>query len=350
MAYPCYVQEGQVTFVERCGKFRKVATPGVHWLVPCIDRMTPPMHLGTLEYPINIETQVKNNVFVTIRGSIRHRVARVSDRFHGPHEQGLSQEELWYNAWYTLSNVNTLLKMSSDEFLRVAVMPYTMDKLFTIKEELSRGLQDRLNADLNLYGRIVTAVTIGDIDPNDTVKKSMNDVYIAEKQKEARLFTAEAESRTALLKAQSTADAQLMAMETERKVALIKADGTAEVNRLTAEAESKTSLLKAQTAAEVTRLEGQAVADRLRYRTEAMRVLLQSEHGETAARFTLLENYITMMEAGAETGRNTYFLSASPGHMASIDQDLHQALLGQMAKRPRDDDTDHEPIAKRART
>ena len=68
------VSTSQVAVITRFGKFLRVAEAGLNWKTPYIDRVAGLVSLRVNQIALTMETETKDNVFVTIPISVQNRV------------------------------------------------------------------------------------------------------------------------------------------------------------------------------------------------------------------------------------------------------------------------------------
>jgi regulator of protease activity HflC (stomatin/prohibitin superfamily) len=68
------VPTGQSAIVQRFGRFQRVATPGLNFKLPLLDRVAVRMNMRVQQLDVEIESKTKDNVFVKIPVSIQYQV------------------------------------------------------------------------------------------------------------------------------------------------------------------------------------------------------------------------------------------------------------------------------------
>eukprot|EP00879_Flechtneria_rotunda_P006342 GHRR01006666.1.p1 GENE.GHRR01006666.1~~GHRR01006666.1.p1 ORF type:complete len:149 (+),score=21.20 GHRR01006666.1:183-629(+) len=69
------VDNGTVGFIERCGRFSRVAQPGINWMNPfCCEEVAGLLSLRVQQLDVACETKTRDNVFVTIVVSVQYQV------------------------------------------------------------------------------------------------------------------------------------------------------------------------------------------------------------------------------------------------------------------------------------
>jgi regulator of protease activity HflC (stomatin/prohibitin superfamily) len=68
------VREATSVVIERLGKFNKIATSGLTFIIPFIDRKAAVINLRVQQLDVTIETKTKDNVFVSLQVSVQFKV------------------------------------------------------------------------------------------------------------------------------------------------------------------------------------------------------------------------------------------------------------------------------------
>ncbi len=64
------VPQQQVYVIELFGKYRRMLTPGLNFIIPIIERVAHKQSMRTRELQVSVETKTQDNVFVTVRVSV----------------------------------------------------------------------------------------------------------------------------------------------------------------------------------------------------------------------------------------------------------------------------------------
>ncbi|HAR55604.1 MAG TPA: SPFH domain-containing protein, partial [Idiomarina baltica] len=75
--------------IELFGKYRRMLTPGLNFIIPIIERVAHKQSMRTRELQVSVETKTQDNVFVTVRVSVQYRV---------------ENKDAVYNAFYQLED------------------------------------------------------------------------------------------------------------------------------------------------------------------------------------------------------------------------------------------------------
>jgi len=236
------VREATRRPVLTCGKFDYFALPGFNLLGPCSGGGTE-LLLALRQSPVNVGTRTKDNVWVTIEVVVHWRVIlgpqdvqkfdkqlEIDLEHHDEEAQisidltTLSPEQLLYRAAFSSEDPLAQISSHTEEYFRICVAQYTMDKLFDLGNSITAGCQALLNKSMNEYGYCIQKVVINAIHPEERVRNAMNDIVASEKErlaqitracadKERRIKNAEAEAEVSRLHGEGIANQRFAIVE-----------------------------------------------------------------------------------------------------------------------------------------
>lgn len=184
------VQNKEAAIVERLGKFHRVSGPGLHFKIPVIDRVLPKrLSMKVEQLEDHIETKTKDNVFVTIPIAVQYAVIPGSEE----------------SAYYSLAEPEEQMKALIADAVRTPVAKMTLDKSYESKQEVAESVSESLTDKMGEYGYRIISTLVTDIQPDATVKASMNAINAAERNREAAKTNAEAEKEKVIKAAEAEA-------------------------------------------------------------------------------------------------------------------------------------------------
>ncbi|XP_013629480.1 PREDICTED: hypersensitive-induced response protein 3-like [Brassica oleracea var. oleracea] len=189
------VKQSDVAIKERFGKFQKVLNPGLQF-VPWVigDYVAGHLTLRLQQLDVQCETKTKDNVFVTVVASIQYRVLvdKASDAF------------------YRLSNPTSQIKAYVFDVIRACVPKLNLDDVFEQKNEIAKSVEEELDKAMTAYGYEILQTLIIDTEPDQQVKRAMNEINAAARMRVAANEKAEAEKIIQIKKAEGEAESKYL--------------------------------------------------------------------------------------------------------------------------------------------
>ena len=252
------VKQTTAVIIERFGKFQSIRYAGLQFKVPFIDRVAGRVSMKINQLDVMVETKTKDDVFVKLKVSVQYLILK--DSIH--------------EAFYKLENPHEQITSYVFDTIRAEVPKLRLDEVFERKDDIAIAIRRELEEAMNTYGYGIVKALVTDIDPDMEVKKAMNRINAAEREKLAAEYEAEADRIRIVAKAK-------------------------------AEAESK-------------RLQGQGIADQRREIAkgleESVEVLNQVgiNSQEASALIVVTQHYDTLQSLGDNTNSNLILLPNSP--------------------------------------
>uniref|UniRef100_A0A6S9HFK4 Band 7 domain-containing protein n=1 Tax=Ditylum brightwellii TaxID=49249 RepID=A0A6S9HFK4_9STRA len=159
-------------------QFEQLLKPGLHCLPwPCATIQNR-VSLKIQQLDVKCETKTRDNVFVHLTTSILYQV----------------QPSKAYEANYSLVNPRSQISAHVLNIVRSVVPTLKLDHVFlSSKSDISLEVSRSLQGFMNKYGYDILNVLVQDIQPEEKVKKSMNEIMSAKKWKQAMVHKAEGE-------------------------------------------------------------------------------------------------------------------------------------------------------------
>ncbi|XP_042424161.1 hypersensitive-induced response protein-like protein 1 isoform X1 [Zingiber officinale] len=299
----CCVQVDQSTVAikESFGKFDDVLQPGCHCL-PWIfgKRVAGRLSLRMQQLDVNCETKTKDNVFVNVVASIQYRALPLPDKAR--------------DAFYKLSNTQYQIQAYVFDVIRDRVPKRTLDETFLQKNEIAKDVEDELKKAMPAYGFEIVQTLIVDIEPDEHVKRAMNDINAAARLRMAADEKAEAEKIVQIKKAEAENTVQIKKAEAEKIVQIKKAEGEAEAKYLSGVGIAR---------------QRQAIVDGLRDSVLGFSVNVPGTTPKDVLDMVLITQYFdTMKEIGAQSKSSSVFIPHGPGAVRDIAQQVRDGLAG----------------------
>lgn len=268
------VQQQSAAVIERFGRFQRLCKAGLNWRIPVIDRIAERVSLRIRQLDVDVETKTRDNVFVMTKVSVQYQVL----------------PENVESAFYQLNDPDRQITSYVFDLVRAEIPKLSLDEVFERKDDVATAVKSELSSVMSDFGYGIVKALVTDINPDQTVKASMNAINAAQRERVAAEERGEAE-----------------------KILMVKA--------AEAEAESK-------------KLQGQGIADQRSAIVDGLREsVLEFQEGvpgtdaQDVMSLVLITQYFDMLkDLGDGSKTNTIFVDHSPGGMTSVRDQVLQAM------------------------
>ncbi|HPR63172.1 MAG TPA: SPFH domain-containing protein [Thermoanaerobaculia bacterium] len=204
------VKPFQKGVVERLGKYRRTAHPGITLLIPIFDKMHK---IDMREQVVDVPPQeviTKDNVVVTVDAVVYY--------------EATDPVKLVYNVADFYMAATKLAQTN----LRNVVGDMELDQALTSRDAINTKLREVLDDATDKWGTRVVRVEIQRIDPPGDVTQAMHRQMKAERDKRAQVLEADGEKQAKVLRAEGEAEAIRKVAEANRFKLLTEAQGEGE--------------------------------------------------------------------------------------------------------------------------
>ena len=261
------VPQSEEWTLERFGKFTRILQPGLHIIVPLVDRIG--RRISLREFVLDIPPQeiiTKDNALVKVDGVVFYRI--------------FDSEK----AAYKVAHLDIAITQLTMTNIRTVMGDMELNSMLSNREEINGKLLHVIDEATDPWGTKVIRIEIKDITPPAKLKEAM-----------LQLTTADRERTAKILKAEGSREAHILEAEGKKLAAILEAEGTKKKIILEAEASKERAYMEAQ----VRERKAQALAASL----EVTDAALKKGEG-MSARYFLTEEYIhSLQELG--NGKNS---------------------------------------------
>ncbi len=208
------VPQATALIVERLGRYNKTFEPGLHLLVPFVDRIRAGVDLR--EQVVSFPPQpviTSDNLVVSIDTVIYFQVTEPK------------------SAVYEIANYITGIEQLTVTTLRNVVGSMDLEQTLTSRDQINGQLRGVLDEATGRWGVRVNRVELKSIEPPASVQGAMEQQMRAERDRRATILTAEGVKQS-----------QILTAEGEKQSQILRAEGDAQSKILTAEGEARAIL------------------------------------------------------------------------------------------------------------
>jgi regulator of protease activity HflC (stomatin/prohibitin superfamily) len=204
---------------ERLGKFKKILTPGFHFMIPFIDKDA--YHQEMREQVIDVPSQTcitKDNIEVSVDGLV---YLKVMDSYRASY--GISD--------YVAASVNL-----AQTTMRSEIGKITLDDTFSERETMNENIVKEIDEAADPWGVKVMRYEIKNIRPSNDIVDTMEKQMEAERKKRADITNSEGFREARINESEGEQKSQILISEAQRQRRINEAKGRAKEIELIATA------------------------------------------------------------------------------------------------------------------
>ena len=216
------VPQASVFVIERLGKYSRTLEPGIHLLVPAVDKVRSKMDIR--EQVVGFPPQAvitKDNLVVGIDSVIYYSITDPA------------------SAQYKIENVVTAIEQLVVTTLRNVVGGMQLEEALTGRDHINERLATVLDEATGKWGVKVNRVEIRGIEPPPTIRDAMEQAMRADRGKRAAILTAEGQQQSVVLSAQGSKQSVVLNAEADRAATILRAEAEREALLLRAQGEAQ---------------------------------------------------------------------------------------------------------------
>jgi regulator of protease activity HflC (stomatin/prohibitin superfamily) len=223
------IPQATAAVIERLGRFKGTADPGLVFLVPFIDKVRERIDLR--EQVVSFPPQpviTQDNLTVNIDTVVYYQVTDPK------------------SAVYEINDYIVGVEQITTTTLRNVVGGMSLEGTLTSRDEINTVLRGELDEATGRWGIRVARVEIKAIDPPASIQESMERQMKADREKRATILTAEGQRESAIRSAEGQKQAQILTAEGAKQAAILHAEAERQSRILRAQGDRAARYLEAQ--------------------------------------------------------------------------------------------------------
>ena len=224
------VPQARAVIVERLGAYRITWQTGLHFKIPFIERLSPPISLK--EQVVDFAPQpviTKDNVTMQIDTVVFFQI---------------TDPKLYrYGVEHPMKAIENLTATT----LRNIVGDLELDQTLTSRDTINTNMRVILDEATDPWGIKITRVELKSIIPPREIQDAMEKQMKAERERRESILRAEGEKRSAILVAEGQKESVILKAEGDKQSAILRADAVREAKIREADGEAQ-AILCVQTA------------------------------------------------------------------------------------------------------
>jgi len=209
------IPQARAGIVERLGRYSRTLDPGLHLLIPFLDRLRKPL-VDLREQVVTFDPQpviTQDNVTISVDTVFYFTI---TDPFR---------------ATYEVANLIVAVEQLTVTTLRNVIGSLSLEETLTSRDRINSELRTVLDDATNPWGIRVNRVELKSIDPPGSIQEAMEKQMRAERDKRAAVLNAEGEKQSQILTAEGQRQAAILKAEGDKEAKILRAQGDAEATK-----------------------------------------------------------------------------------------------------------------------
>jgi regulator of protease activity HflC (stomatin/prohibitin superfamily) len=223
------IPQATAAVIERLGRYKGTAAPGLAFLVPFIDKVRERIDLREQVRSFPPQPVItKDNLTVSIDTVVYFQVTDPKA------------------AVYEISDYINGVEQITTTTLRNVVGGMSLEETLTSRDQINTVLRGELDEATGRWGLRVGRVEIKAIDPPPSIQESMERQMKADREKRAMILTAEGQRESAIRSAEGQKQSQILTAEGAKQAAILNAEADRQSRILRAQGDRAARYLEAQ--------------------------------------------------------------------------------------------------------
>jgi regulator of protease activity HflC (stomatin/prohibitin superfamily) len=216
------IPQARVGVVERLGRYSKALDPGLHVLVPFVERLKGLVDMREQVVPFPPAPVItQDNVTISIDTVFYYQVTDP------------------YRATYEVANLLQAIEQLTVTTLRNVIGSLSLEETLTSRDKINADLRVVLDEATERWGIRVNRIELKSIDPPASIQEAMEKQMRAERAKRAAVLQAEGEKQSAILTAEGQRQSQILRAEAEKQASILAAEGDRQATVLRAQGDAE---------------------------------------------------------------------------------------------------------------
>jgi regulator of protease activity HflC (stomatin/prohibitin superfamily) len=238
------VRQAEAIVIERLGKFDRVLTPGMHIVVPFLERPR------TVVW--SFMQEVESHKYYRFLKSLDRLDLRESV-YDFPKQNVITKDNvtmeinalIYYQvtdpkaAVYEVNNLPEAIEKLTQTTLRGVIGSLDLDETSVSRDQINEKLREILDVATDKWGVKINRVELQEVNPPKDIRVAMEKQMRAERDRRAVILEAEGLKRAAILQAEGQQESQVLQARGEAESKIIQAEGEAQARLKIAEAEAR---------------------------------------------------------------------------------------------------------------